>query len=397
VVIIYDVLFISRFNLRETLKHYRAYIPVIVSFGYLALLVLKNTYDSVAESQVAGVPHADYFLTEFKVHWTYLRLLVLPVNQNVDYDYPISTALFEFPTLVAGIGYLGLWAVAVLFARRRPVVAFPVFWFLITLLPISFLVTFMDLRLDDVIFEHRLYLPGAGLLIMAGALLAYLLGKLGERKQGIAFTIFVIVMVPALCMATYQRNAVWESEVALWGDAAVKSPRKARPLNNLGYAYFAKDRTFEAIERFKAALNINPDYAEAHFNIGLAYAEKGLRYKAMEHYQRAVMLRPSIFEAQVNLGNIYMELGKPELAAERYKAALRTIPMSSMAHVNLGNAYVAMGRYDKAIEHFTTAVEIKPYRVDWYNNLANAYYLNGQVEEANRYFKKAMSLKRPGR
>jgi Tfp pilus assembly protein PilF len=393
-VFIYDVFFISRFNLRETLKHYRAYIPVIVSFGCLAFIVLKNTYDTAAEFQ--GVAHNDYFLTQFKVHWTYIRLLILPVSQNIDYDYPVSSSLLEFSTLIAFIGYLVLWVLSIVFARKRPVAAFSVLWFLVTLLPISFVVTFMDLKLDDVIFEHRLYLPGAGLLMMAGALLVFLLGKLGEKKRYIAFTILVLVLVPALSTAAYRRNAVWENEYTLWGDAAAKSPRKARPHNNLGYAYLSEERMFEAIEHFNKALSIDHDYAEAHYNIGLAYADKGLIYKAMEHYQSAVRLKPDMFEAQINLGNAYMEMDRPELAAERYKAAIRQMPRFSKVHLNLGNAYVAMGLYDKAIEHFRIAIDITPYRAEWHNNLANAYYLNGQVEEANKHFKKAMGLDRTG-
>ena len=30
----------------------------------------------------------EYFLTQFSVILTYIRLFILPINQNLDYDYP---------------------------------------------------------------------------------------------------------------------------------------------------------------------------------------------------------------------------------------------------------------------------------------------------------------------
>jgi hypothetical protein len=35
-----------------------------------------------------------YLFTRFRVIATYIRLLILPINQNIDYNYPISTSFF---------------------------------------------------------------------------------------------------------------------------------------------------------------------------------------------------------------------------------------------------------------------------------------------------------------
>ena len=98
-----------------------------------------------------------YLLTQFRVMVTYIRLLFLPLNQNLDYDYPISQSLFELPTLISF-----LFLIIILFFAKRlfskyRLVSFSIFWFFLTLLPESSL-----FPIKDVIFEHRLYLPLVG-------------------------------------------------------------------------------------------------------------------------------------------------------------------------------------------------------------------------------------------
>jgi hypothetical protein len=41
-----------------------------------------------------GLSRVEYLLTEFRVIVTYIRLLFLPVNQNLDYDYPVFGSFF---------------------------------------------------------------------------------------------------------------------------------------------------------------------------------------------------------------------------------------------------------------------------------------------------------------
>ena len=107
--------------------------------------------------QSEGISPMHYLLTQFRVMVTYIRLVFLPFNQNIDYDYPISKSIFEFPAFISLIFLTGvLFYAKHLFAKYR-LVSFSIFWFFLTLLPES---SFLPLK--DVIFEHRLYLPLAG-------------------------------------------------------------------------------------------------------------------------------------------------------------------------------------------------------------------------------------------
>jgi tetratricopeptide (TPR) repeat protein len=70
---------------------------------------------------------------------------------------------------------------------------------------------------------------------------------------------------------TFQRNELYRDPVLLWSDAVEKSPQKARPHNNLGHAYAMQDNWDRAIEEFRTAAIMDPDYALAQKNLRDAY------------------------------------------------------------------------------------------------------------------------------
>jgi tetratricopeptide (TPR) repeat protein len=292
--LVYDLFFISRFRLREALKHWKAYFPVLLSLGYMALLAVNNTYEKALPS---GMQPVEYAITQFNVHWSYLRLLVLPVGQNVDYDYDTAKTLFEFPTLVSFIGYLGLWAGGVLFAKKRPLMSFSALWFLIALLPISFIVIVMNLRLGDVIFEHRAYLPSMALFPAFVAGIFYAAEKLRVKKMFTVTVAICIAVVVSLSTASYERNKVWKTEVSLWEDVVRKSPNKSRGHYNfarfLGRAGF-NDR---ALVHYRVAIALNPRDPQAHFNVGVIYLGRGALDEARKEFETTLKLKPDHHDA----------------------------------------------------------------------------------------------------
>jgi tetratricopeptide (TPR) repeat protein len=90
------------------------------------------------------------------------------------------------------------------------------------------------------------------------------LGQIGAGSLGLA-------AVLTLCVMTFQRNELYRDPVLLWSDTVQKSPRKARPHNNLGHAYELRDDWDHAIEEFRTAARLDPDYALAQKNLRDAY------------------------------------------------------------------------------------------------------------------------------
>ena len=73
-------------------------------------------------------------------------------------------------------------------------------------------------------------------------------------------------------------------------------------------ALAGRGQSIEAIAHYQKALEIKPDYAEAHNNLGIALAGRGQVDEAIAHYQKALEIKPDYAYAHNNLGN---GLGRP--------------------------------------------------------------------------------------
>jgi len=399
----YDLLFVSALNPREALRrHYALYLAAALPLGYLAFIILGNTYDRSIDYPGIGIRPLHYIITQFKVHWTYLRLLVLPIGQNADYDYPISRSLFNPAALIAFVGYAGLWAGAVLKARKRPLFSFGVLWFLVTLIPISFGVSLMSLRLGNVIFEHRVYLPSAG-AIVAGVWAVLLLTKGRERARKAAVSALVVMSL-VFAVAAHARNTVWFTDKTLWEDVVKKSPNKERGHYNLGLALRHEGETQAAIKNFEAAVKYREGKSNvhdfgivvkdrSHFNLGMLYQERGNIEKAIEEYEMVIKITQKNALAYNNLGMLYRQKGRTDKAIGYYKEALKLEPDNAEFHVNLGNAYDIEDKMDEAIDQYKEAARLDPKNALTHYNLAITYQRKGMEEESQKELEKAVEVK----
>lgn len=172
---IYDVMLLSSF--KDALRRWNIYLFLGITVAYR--LWLSLTYKGTEEAAGFGVkllsPY-QYLLTQFNVIWTYVRLLFLPINQNLDYDYPVAKSIFEFPTILSLMGHLLVIAFAIWIYKRSRLVTFLILWWYITLSPSSSFIPIID-----VIFEHRVYLPSIGFFFLFMIGYEYLWGKIRAR------------------------------------------------------------------------------------------------------------------------------------------------------------------------------------------------------------------------
>jgi tetratricopeptide (TPR) repeat protein len=342
------------------------------------------------------IPRLSYLFTQFRVIVTYIRLLILPINQNLDYDYPVYHSLldpavflsFIFLLLVFGLGVY-LYRISRITHYTLRIAAFGIFWFFITLSVESSVIP-----IRDMIFEHRVYLPSVGFFMALTGAIGAGMERWGSRtayaKKAIIYGMLAVMLL--LSGATYARNTVWKDRLRLWGDAVEGSPNKARPHNYLGNAYEAQGKIDEAINEYQTALKLNPDYADTHNNLGNAYKAQGKIDEAINEYQTAIELKPDYAEAHNNLGVAYGTQGKIDAAINEYQAALKLNPGHVKAHNNLGNIYAEQGRFADAINEYQTALKLNPDFDESYYNLGLAYATQGRIDDAMREYNTALKL-----
>jgi len=322
----------------------------------------------------------EYLLTQLNVTRTYLRLLFLPIRQNLDYDYPISHRLNEPGTFFSFLLLTSIFLFALKSFQKNRLIAFGIFWFFITLSVESLVV------LPDVIFEHRLYQPMVGFSIFLSAGLFLLL------RDARRFVALSSVIVLVFSIATYRRNGVWRDDLTLWQDAVSKSPQKARAHSSLGFAFIQKGDYDRAIFYCQRALQLNPDYPDTYAILGDVYFRKQDYNSAIHYYKETIQRDPSYAAIYHNLGVAYHAKGAYGKEIEYYQKAIQRDPVNALTYRNLGLAYLREGGYDRAIDSFQKTVELDPANAENYAHLGVAYGRKGEHDRALDYFKKAIAL-----
>src|SRR3989338_7992977 len=259
-ILMFEFFFFSKFSVSFFLRKQWKAIVIVLSFlliipwmfSFDALRILSMTTSSGSHDGDT-IHWWNYFLTQFRVIVVYLRLFLIPIGQNLDYDFPLSKSFFELDTFLSFILLAALFFIACRLYKRNILVSFGILWFFLTLSVESSIIP-----IRHVIFEHRLYLPMVGLSL---GLCAGLCAAIKNFKVFLAIWMLVIVIFSYL---TFERNKVWRTEVSLWQDVIQKSPNKARPYNNLGIAYLESNQNDLALAAFNNTLARDPKFTESY-------------------------------------------------------------------------------------------------------------------------------------
>jgi tetratricopeptide (TPR) repeat protein len=304
--------------------------------GRLFYLIHTAPFDP-GVGRVRGVSAMTYLLTQGRVLWIYLRLLVAPVDLNLDREIAVSTSLLSpRTTLIAWLALAALVAALLWFAWRKQPAAMWTLGFFVLIAPSSSIVAQADL-----IFEHRTYLP---MICLAMAL-----GFLFDRLPPSWLLAGLALLIPLMLAGDISRNADWRDEKAFWNDIVKKSPHKARAYMGLARAYMNDDpaKTRELLRR---GLELDPNSAEMHTNYGAVLLGARQPAEALEHFQRAMALTHESADNWNNIGAAYYSLGRFDESMAAYRGALKLDPCNYNAHRNLVMLYANQSQPEAAYQ-----------------------------------------------
>jgi tetratricopeptide (TPR) repeat protein len=291
--------------------------------------------------------------------WTYLRLFLWPAGLHLDYaDGPLRSFGQALPWLALA-GHLALIALGVAAWRRRPIVTFGVLFYYL-----AHAVESGVIPIPELAFEHRTYLPNAGLCLIAGwALIA----ELPRRGTAPAVAVSLIVVL-WLAGATWQRNERWRDPVAFWRDNTLRAPTKARAWGNLGKHLVLAGRADEGAAAIRESMRLRRAAGGADepldvVNLAMALAalgraDQGLALiegrlgRAAEPGPRALLL--------LQRGNIEFDRGHVAEAEASYREALGLQPHSLPVQANLASALAQTGRFAEAESLFAVVLRANP-------------------------------------
>ncbi len=337
---------------------------------------------------VRSITPLEYAATQPGVIMHYLRLAFWPSPLCLDYAWPIArTAGAVLPPLIAVGALVAITAWAL---RRRPEVGYLGVWFFLILLPTS---SFIPLQ--DVAFEHRMYLPLAA--VIAGSVFAahWLLGRVGlGRSPRIAVGGAVVGLVAVvLGYRTLDRNSDYQSPERMWRDVLATQPDNPRAWCGLGVILVNQRRPDEAVPHFARAIEIAPNLAEAQFNMGVALYHTGDLKGAITHYEKALELQPGMFLAHNNLGVALQDLGPLDEAVNHYREAIRLAPAFADARRNLARVLAQRGELSEAASCWVELVSQHPADVQARFALAHVLLAQNRLDDATKQLLELLRLK----
>lgn len=405
---------------------------------------------TILENQFAGMPAGVFrTLSIAYTHVLYAWYLVVPGPYSFDHGFASMTPITQlvdhrnvgtaclWVMVLAAVTlswrrrwYVGLWAMAAAFA---------------SFLPASNIAVFVGTEMA----ERLLYIPSIALCIAV----AQIMPARGRKHSLVsaAKAAGVIVVVALYATRTYQANVAWMDENELFKAGLSATPRSIKALNNMGQSFLnGNEEELRMAEQYiRSAVELHPDYAQAHFNLALAL--RGLNKPFMDHLERSTVLPDASCKALAYLGHFLVEkFARLPVGPEReamqwvWLDAKRTLEdstglgcrMSLLFHARgmvaatgnehewaigefekalqaadeerrsgavvsanvvatlsmMAQSHKALGRLEQAVELYGTAVSHAPERTDLYSNLGVLLGDMGRFAEASAMHDRALEL-----
>jgi len=408
-ILLYELLFFTGTHRKRLLGALLALSALAGSAGaFLALRSGKPWEELLGQLDLAtrlqtDMSRWDYLATQLRVIVTYLRLVVLPVGQRLEYDYPVDHSFLNGPVLFSGALLVSLVAAAFICLQRSRawkgsegdaspllrVITFGIFWFFIALSIESSIIP-----IADVIFEHRMYLPLAGLFMALSASFALASGECGAlagwpKLPALAGAAGVLLLLSGLTIA---RNETWRSEVGLWQDNALKTPSKGGVYLNLGAAQERAGNLAGAEEAYLAANTLTIDQPFSRLDLGRLYLQSNRLDEAQKQFQDALGIDPTMGDAYNNIGKILEMKHQDDEALAEYLKAARYRPYLAAPYFNIGRLYAKQKRYPEALKEYEKAIVREPAYCEAFIGRGAILLATGRRSEAAADFRRALQI-----
>lgn len=289
-------------------------IAPLIGVPFLLLKFELDSRDSSGISHPSGVSVSEYLITQVHVILEYLRLYFIPTGYTLDHDVEIRKNIFAFDTLMLILVHVFIVGLAFVRFSKDKLFAVGVFLFYLCLLPESSVIVL------EPMFEHRLYLPQIGILIVIANQASRWFAKSENeaRFRNLAVYCKLLVLV-ALACGTYYRNLIWADRDRMYQDMISKAPNKLRVYTNYAIYLEQANQIEKAFKVYGQAVEAMPMNPGSWMNLGLSLYKHGQTEAARAAYNKAHTLDPDSPILNFNLGVLESSMGNLKKAALHFE------------------------------------------------------------------------------
>jgi len=473
ILLLVDWFFVAQGSWESIKKRLYIHIPIALLVFTIYLYFLKPKFftdilglQKVAKNNIGNVITQNpatkitpwmFFRSQFKVILHYLWMFIYPLGISVEYDWVLSKSFFAPDCLLPfiALALIGTTIIKILARNKASMIAFGALWFFLAISPRSSIIPSPELLVDYKTYTASfgwLFLIASGIIFAIQKIrlainkpqpspvihtteqlppeLAHELPTEPQKKTPVPLyiTITASLLIAVITgLLTRQRNTIWESGLAFWGDMVKKAPGKARAYNNYGVELSQKSHDFHgSIPYFKKAIKMDKHYPDPWNNLSVAYANIGKIDEAINALKHSIKIYPYYPENYNNLASFYLQKNDLDQAEKLLKTAIKLRGHYGKAHFNMGRVFYARGdkeeawkwfkkcctecdfdnaphgfaiyakvsmalkKYDDAIFGYTKALSFEPQNMDTAFNLANAYFMDTKYDNAINIYKQIL-------
>lgn len=280
----------------------------------------------------------------------YIRMFLWPFSHRA--KLPVDLTLHHLYTYVA-YALVFLVSIPVAALRRRFWVALLGYvWTIIFLLPVVNIIP-----IGPQAAERLLYLPSAGLVMIAMSLLARSLSAHHSLRRAVA--VALMLLIAAFTADSALRSRVWRDDRSLFSAMVREAPRAPSAFAGLAGA-LSPTLPDSAIKLYNRALFFDQGYVPAHINLGILYSRAGDHRRAIHQLRLANELRPGSVTVLNNLGLAYLNAAEVDSALANFERALAADPSALEPRLGRSLALCLLGRAGEAAADLNIVLARRP-------------------------------------
>ncbi len=153
----------------------------------------------------------------------------------------------------------------------------------------------------------------------------------------------------------------------------------------------------EAIDAFKKAVSLDPDYVDAYYQLAKVQRELNRIKDAKQSLENAVRIDPKRTDCWLELAAIYQQQGDEAGSLRAYERALKADPKNPASVCQMGETLVVMLGNDnkqlkRGIDALERCVRLAPKHESAWKNLGNAYKTLGKKKDAVRCYERHLAV-----
>jgi len=165
------------------------------------------------------------------------------------------------------------------------------------------------------------------------------------------------------------------------------------------YSRYRREHNESAIEFFKRAIDVDPEFALAYAGLADAYGQRVLRFNyetewldsAITAGNTAIRLDPTAAEGYKALGLVYIASGKFKKAIEENLKAVKLNPNHDIAHLNTGISFLVQGDFENAAEWIGHSSRLRSPTDPWpFYGFGLIFLYLDDLERAKEYFQQSL-------